>query len=41
MPSKQKPDKYWLQNLPSEGDEAQWFKEQSQNNRPTKFRLRR
>jgi hypothetical protein len=36
------PNPHWLKNPPPEGEEAQWLKERSQNNRRAKFRsLRR
>ena len=41
MPNDQKLQNDWLENPPPEGDEGQWFKERSQNNRQAKFRLRR
>lgn len=34
-------DKDWTKNPPAEGEEAQWLKEQIQNNRRARFRLRR
>ena len=36
-----KRDTNYLKNPPLEGEEAQWLKEESQNNRSIKFRLRR
>ena len=41
MPNDQKLQNAWLENSPPEGEEAQWLKECSQNNRRAKFRSRR
>jgi hypothetical protein len=38
--SNEQPDPDWLKRPPAEGDDAQWFKEQSQANRRAKFRSR-